>query len=68
MIVCHCAVVNDRAVVAAVDQGARTLAGICRTTGAGSGCGACIFSLKRLLCEHGNPIAPPVQEVAGAAS
>ncbi len=52
MIVCHCHVVSDRVVAAAVDAGARTLAGVCRSTGAGKDCGACVFSLKRVLCEH----------------
>ena len=52
LIVCHCHVVSDRAVAAAVTAGARTLAGVCRSTGAGKDCGACVFSLKRVLCEH----------------
>ncbi|MET9023675.1 (2Fe-2S)-binding protein [Actinopolymorpha sp. NPDC004070] len=66
MIVCHCGVVNDRAVVDAVRGGARTLAGVCRSTGAGRGCGGCIFSIKRLLCEHQDD--PALQEVDVAAS
>ena len=53
MIVCHCNVVNDRAVTEAIDAGARTLAGVCAATGAGRDCGSCVFSLKALLCEHG---------------
>ena len=52
MIVCHCSVVNDRAVTDAIDAGARTLAGVCAATGAGRDCGSCVFSVKRLLCEH----------------
>jgi bacterioferritin-associated ferredoxin len=52
MIVCQCHVVSDRAVADAVDAGARTLAGVCRSTGAGRDCGSCVFSLKRVLCEH----------------
>ena len=35
MIVCHCQVVSDRAVAAAIADGARTLAEVCRATGAG---------------------------------
>ena len=53
MIVCHCQVVSDRAVAAAIADGARTLAEVCRATGAGQDCGSCVFSLKRLVCEHG---------------
>ena len=64
MIVCHCSVVNDRAVTDAIDAGARTLAGVCAATGAGRDCGSCVFSVKRLLCEHD----PAVVAFPGAAS
>lgn len=50
MIVCHCRVVNDAQIARAVDAGARTVAEVCRATGAGGGCGSCVFSLKGLLC------------------
>ena len=49
MILCHCNVVTDTAVTAAVDQGARTLAGVCRSTGAGSDCGSCVFSVRHAM-------------------
>ena len=74
MIVCHCRVVTDRAVSAAVRDGARSLAAVCRSTGAGQDCGSCVFSLKRLVCEHGTSlvpvpsIAPVLSEVEVAAS
>ena len=68
MIVCHCGVVNDRAVASAVHAGARTLAGVCRTTGAGQQCGTCVFSIKRLLCEHGAVLDRLMPEVEVAAS
>jgi bacterioferritin-associated ferredoxin len=68
VIVCHCQVVNDGKVTAAIEAGARTLAGLCRSTGAGKNCGACVFSLKRLLCEHGNPLSALSPEVEVAAS
>ena len=64
MIVCHCRVVTDRAVTEAVRDGARSLAAVCRSTGAGQDCGSCVFSLKRLVCEH----ETPVLEVDVAAS
>lgn len=79
MIVCHCGVVSDRDVAAAVDNGARTLTEVCRATGAAQNCGACIFSIKRLVCQHervdaqsaiGSPVGSTVgtvMEVAGAA-
>lgn len=68
MIVCHCEVVNDRAVAAAVQAGARTLAQVCNATGAGKNCGSCIFSLKRLLCESEVHQVSPLSEVDVAAS
>jgi bacterioferritin-associated ferredoxin len=72
VIVCHCRVVTDRAVGDAVRDGARSLSGVCRATGAGQDCGACVFSLKRLVCEHGTPmnqsLAPVLTEVDVAAS
>lgn len=68
MIVCHCAVVNDRDVVDAVEQGARTLSGLCRATGAGKNCGVCVFSLKRLLCQHERTPIATSPEVEVAAS
>jgi bacterioferritin-associated ferredoxin len=52
VIVCHCLVVNDAAVVDAVEAGATTLAKVCQTTGAGTDCGSCVFAVKALLCEH----------------
>ena len=55
MIVCHCRVVTDRAVTAAVRAGAGSLAGVCRSTGAGQDCGSCVFAVRRLVCEHGQP-------------
>jgi bacterioferritin-associated ferredoxin len=55
VIVCHCRVVTDREVAEAVQSGAHSLARVCRSTGAGQDCGACVFSLRRLVCEHGAP-------------
>ncbi len=66
MIVCHCRVVTDRAVTEAVRDGARSLAAVCRSTGAGQDCGSCVFSLKRIVCEH--EASAPVLEVDVAAS
>jgi len=68
VIVCQCQVVSDRAVVAAVDSGARTLAAVCRATGAGRDCGSCVFTLKRLVCEHEASVQSTLLEVEGAAS
>ena len=61
MIFCHCAVVSDQTVAAAVDAGARTVAQVCRATGAGRECGTCVFALKRIICEH---VADSVESLA----
>ncbi len=52
MIFCHCAVVGDREVAGAIDAGADTVAAVCKATGAGQQCGTCIFSVRRVLCDH----------------
>lgn len=59
MIFCHCAVVGDRQVADAVRAGARTVAQVCRSTGAGQQCGSCVFSVRRVLCEHGVDVTAP---------
>jgi bacterioferritin-associated ferredoxin len=66
VIFCHCAVVGDRDVAAAVEAGARTVAQVCKATGAGQQCGSCVFSVRRVLCEHGS--SAPALEVDVAAS
>jgi bacterioferritin-associated ferredoxin len=69
VIVCHCRVVSDRAVAEALRSGAGSLAGVCRSTGAGQDCGACVFSVKRLVCEHGaSLVSQTMPEVDVAAS
>jgi len=67
VIVCHCAVVGDRAVTAAVEAGARTVAQVCRATGAGQQCGSCVFAVRRVVCEHAGS-QPVLTEVDSAAS
>jgi bacterioferritin-associated ferredoxin len=52
VIFCHCAVVGDREVAQAVADGASTVASVCQATGAGQECGSCIFSVRRVVCEH----------------
>lgn len=72
MIVCQCKVVSCRDIHDAVDTGARTVAQVCGSTGAGRDCGSCVFTLKRLLCEHqanvGLDVDVSLMEVEGAAS
>jgi bacterioferritin-associated ferredoxin len=67
VIVCHCNDVSDFTVVGALDDGARTLAEVCSRTGAAQQCGSCVFSVRRVLCEHVARELPP-REAARAAS
>lgn len=52
MIVCHCKVVTDSEIRAAVSEGARSVSAACRATGAAAGCGSCVFLVKAVVCEH----------------
>ncbi|MEO7352101.1 MAG: (2Fe-2S)-binding protein [Marmoricola sp.] len=61
MIFCHCAVVGDREVARAIDAGARTVAQVCKATGAGQQCGSCIFSVRRVVCQHGGGSVPALE-------
>ncbi|GAB7007049.1 hypothetical protein JCM18899A_45220 [Nocardioides sp. AN3] len=67
MIVCHCRVVSDRDIAQAVTDGARSLASVCRRTGASQDCGSCIFTVKALVCQH-QEASDALLEVNGAAS
>lgn len=66
MIICHCGVVSDDDVRRVCADGARTLAQVCRATGAGQDCGSCVFTVKRVLCQHKESVDSPM-EVEGAA-
>jgi bacterioferritin-associated ferredoxin len=68
VIVCHCEVVNDKQITHALEQGARTVAQVCGSTGAGRNCGSCIFTVKRIICDHHAAAAPLLLEESGAAS
>jgi bacterioferritin-associated ferredoxin len=67
VIVCHCRVVTDRAVDAALADGARTVSAVCRSTGAAQDCGSCVFTVKALVCQHHDQ-ERVLMEVEGAAS
>ena len=53
MIVCHCRVVSDRDVRAAIDGGAGDLCGVAAACGAGARCGGCLPELRRMLADRG---------------
>ena len=49
MVVCHCRLVTDRAVCAAISQGARDVGALVECSGAGSVCRGCWPALEGLL-------------------
>ena len=51
MIVCHCHVVNDRTVRAAVANGAADIDDVARACGAGTDCGGCEDAIDSLIHE-----------------
>lgn len=55
MFICACEAVTDRAIRAAIENGASTPEEIGRACGAGSRCGGCWPALDELLREHGSP-------------
>ena len=59
MVICHCKGVTHRCVDRAVKQGARTLAQVCRDTGAGKDCGVCVLSVKREVQASALALAVP---------
>jgi bacterioferritin-associated ferredoxin len=52
MIVCHCQRVTDRAIRAAVRQGATTEEAIAEVCGAGACCGGCQPAVTEILSEE----------------
>ncbi len=57
MIICHCNVVSDRDIQAAVDHGASTPDDVTRICRAGGDCGGCRESIQDLLEARATPIS-----------
>jgi NAD(P)H-nitrite reductase large subunit len=54
MIVCHCRAVSDRAVRAAIQDGAADVASVMAETRAGTCCGGCLPTVQEIVAEaHG---------------
>jgi bacterioferritin-associated ferredoxin len=49
MLICHCESVNDRRIREAVQGGARTVAQVGRSCGAGTCCGGCVRAVVEIL-------------------
>lgn len=53
VLVCHCRVVYDAEIRAAIADGARDEFDVADVCGAGSECGGCVAVISDLLAEHG---------------
>jgi bacterioferritin-associated ferredoxin len=66
VLVCHCRVVSDRQIDAALAAGAGDTRAVVRATHAGTGCGGCVQSLRARIEEALAPqSAPAVHALAG---
>lgn len=59
MFVCHCRVVSDRAIRAAIAGGACDVEAVAAACGAGGACGACVPGIEQLLEEAGLAVRAP---------
>jgi bacterioferritin-associated ferredoxin len=60
VLVCHCKVVSDRDVRAAIGAGARDEFDVADACGAGSICGGCVPAVTALLAESGCAAGCPI--------
>ena len=68
MYVCLCRGINTHTVCSTVAAGARSLEDLAATCGAGTRCGGCLPSLRRLLLDVLRDPLDPATEAATAAS
>jgi len=66
VLVCHCRVVSERAVDAAISAGARDPRSVVRATHAGTGCGGCLASLRARIEQALAPAADDAGSPAAA--
>lgn len=59
VVVCHCRVVSDRAVRAAVSAGACDVDEVASLCGAGGACGGCVPTIEELLADAGTAVRHP---------
>jgi bacterioferritin-associated ferredoxin len=63
MFVCHCRVVSDRTVHAAIEAGARDLDTVMDVCGVGDACGGCVPAVEDLLEEAALAVRAPQRVV-----
>lgn len=68
MLVCHCKVVDDRTIRAAVADGAGDLDGVIERCGAGGACGGCIPGVRALLEQAAMALRDPAALATAQAS
>ena len=54
-VVCHCMVIEEATIKAAIQAGAHTLEAVQDETYANTGCGTCRLDVQRLLAAAGHP-------------
>lgn len=68
MLICHCKRVSDRAIRAAVREGASCKESVGDACGAGTGCGGCLPMVQRLIreesSERSSALSLPVLQLA----
>ena len=57
MVVCHCAAVNDRSIMAEIESGALDLDDVAERCGAGGRCGSCRPVIETMLSAIRSPAA-----------
>jgi bacterioferritin-associated ferredoxin len=62
VLVCHCKVVTDRDILAAIAAGALDEFDVAAACGAGTGCGSCLPAVTALLASQGRPGAGVLDE------
>ena len=68
MLICHCAVVSDRAIRAAIVDGATDVAEVGQRCGAARACGGCVPGIESLLAEAALAIREPASVGARQAA
>lgn len=66
MLICHCRVVSDRNIKAAVSAGARTVGQVGRACRAGTCCGGCVPAIAEIIETHSETRALPLVAAVAA--
>lgn len=67
MVVCICHNVNDKRIADCVEEGVRTIKGLCVATRAGTKCGKCLCEARRILDEAVSAAEPALSGLTAQA-